>query len=124
MILKTECSTRLDLLKWIAISLLLLVGIIANNHFFNTAMPIRLLGWVFLISVVLGIAFKTRWGLQAWNFTQEARTEIRKVVWPTRQETTHTTMIVIAMVIIAGLFLWGVDSLFLLLMSILTGQRG
>lgn len=124
MISKTENSIQLDIMKWVAISLLLLAGIIANIHFSNIAMPVRLLGWLFLIFIVFGIAFKTRLGFKAWGFTQEARTEIRKVVWPTRQETTHTTIIVIVMVVVAGLFLWGIDSLFLWLISMLTGQRG
>jgi preprotein translocase subunit SecE len=46
-----------------------------------------------------------------WRWLKEARTEIRKVVWPTRQETTQTTLIVVAVVLVMALVLWGLDSL-------------
>jgi len=42
----------------------------------------------------------------------ESRTEIRRVIWPSRVETTQTTLIVIVAITIAGLILWGLDSLF------------
>ena len=36
--------------------------------------------------------------------------EVRKVVWPNRQETTQTTMIVVFTVIVVAFILWGLDS--------------
>jgi preprotein translocase subunit SecE len=45
-------------------------------------------------------------------FLQESRKELRKVVWPTRKETTQTTMLIAAITVIVGLALWGMDSLF------------
>ena len=50
--------------------------------------------------------------------------ELRKVVWPTRQETIQTTLIVVAMVVVAALILWGLDKVFFWLVAWLTGQRG
>ncbi|MBP5143215.1 preprotein translocase subunit SecE, partial [Pseudomonas chlororaphis] len=52
---------------------------------------------------------------------KEARTEIRKVVWPTRQETTQTTLIVVAVVLVMALLLWGLDSLLGWLVSLIVG---
>jgi preprotein translocase subunit SecE len=40
-----------------------------------------------------------------------ARTEIRKVVWPTRQETMQTSLLVLAVVVVVGFILWGLDTL-------------
>ncbi|HKJ87006.1 MAG TPA: preprotein translocase subunit SecE [Gammaproteobacteria bacterium] len=40
---------------------------------------------------------------------REARVELNRVVWPTRQETLQTTGVVIAMVLFVGAFLWVVD---------------
>ena len=49
-------------------------------------------------------------GKEVWDLAKEARVEVRKVVWPTRQETTETTLIVVAVVIFVALILWGLDS--------------
>ena len=51
-------------------------------------------------------------GKGALKLILESRTEIRRVIWPTRVETTQTTLIVIVAITIAGLILWGLDSLF------------
>lgn len=60
-----------------------------------------------------------------WNFlaslAKEARVEIRKVVWPSRQETTQTTLIVVAVVLVMALLLWGLDSLLGWLVSMIVG---
>jgi preprotein translocase subunit SecE len=53
---------------------------------------------------------QTEKGHAAWNLAKEARGEVRKVVWPTRQETTQTTLIVVAVVLFVSLVLWGLDS--------------
>ncbi|MFO6237257.1 preprotein translocase subunit SecE, partial [Pseudomonas aeruginosa] len=50
-----------------------------------------------------------------------ARVEIRKVVWPSRQETTQTTLIVVAVVLVMALLLWGLDSLLGWLVSMIVG---
>ena len=71
-----------------------------------------------MVSVVLGVALQTEKGAWAWNLAKEARVEIRKVVWPTTQETTQTTLIVVGVVIVVALILWGLDS------SLSWGVRG
>ena len=59
----------------------------------------------------------TNFGTNAIKLMRESRMEIRKVVWPTRMETTQTFMIVFAAIIILCLFFWGLESL----LSYLTG---
>lgn len=57
------------------------------------------------------VALSTAKGKAFFNLFKEAKTEIRKVVWPTRQETLQTTLMVVVVVLIVGLLLWGLDSL-------------
>ena len=116
-------SSQSDTLKWLVVAVLLVVAIIANAHFSSQPVALRLIGWLLLSSFLLFIIYNTERGKKTWSFIQEARTELRKVVWPSRQETVQTTLIVVAMVVIAGLFLWGIDSLLLWLVGLLAGQR-
>ena len=55
------------------------------------------------------------------QFIQQTRAEVSKVVWPTRQEGTQTTLIVVAFVIVAALILWGLDTLLGWLASLVIG---
>ncbi len=72
----------------------------------------RVLGVIVLLSISTGILLTTIEGKGALKLILESRTEIRRVIWPTRIETTQTTLIVIVAITIAGLILWGLDSLF------------
>ena len=67
------------------------------------------------------IALQTAKGQAFFGLLKDARTEIRKVVWPTRQETTQTTLIVVAVVLVMALLLWGLDSLLGWLVSTIVG---
>lgn len=59
--------------------------------------------------VALGIAATSAQGAALIEFSKGSRTELRKMVWPTRQETIQTTMIVLVMVIAIAIFLWLID---------------
>lgn len=107
-----------DFLKWITIAILLAGGVIVSGYFSSQPMVVRLLGWVALAVLAIFIAFQTVQGRKAWSFFLDARMELRKVTWPTRQETIQTTTLVVVMVGIAALFLWGVDTLLLWLVSL------
>jgi preprotein translocase subunit SecE len=117
-------GTRYDWLKWTVVIALIIAGIVANNYYNDQPWPLRLLGWLFLFAIAGAIALQTRLGKQALNFTRESRMELRKVFWPTRQETVQTTIFVVAMVVVLALVLWGVDSILMVLIGWLTGQRG
>ena len=62
-------------------------------------------------AVAILLALQTERGRAIWSLLKEARTEVRRVVWPTNQETTQTTLVVIAIVFVFALILWGLDSL-------------
>jgi preprotein translocase subunit SecE len=114
---------RYDGLKWTVVFLLLIGGIVANTHFDQVAWALRAAVGIVLVVLALLVAFQTAKGQVAWAFMKGARLELRKVVWPTRQETIQTTLVVVAMVVIAALILWGIDTLFFWLVGWVTGQR-
>ena len=126
MVLKAIEGPRstLDWLKWLIAVFLLVAGIVANYYYSAQPWPLRLLGWLFLLAIVTAIVLQTYQGKQALNFARESRMELRKVVWPTYQETVQTTLFVAAMVLVLGLILWGVDGILMWLIGWLTGQRG
>jgi len=113
-----------NVLKWIIIISLFVLGLAANYYYNAQPWPVRLLGWLALMAILVGIAYQTTEGKKAWHFLQESRMELRKVYWPTRQETIQTTLVVAAMVVFLSLVLWGVDSILVWLIGWLTGQRG
>ncbi len=59
--------------------------------------------------VAIGVAATSAQGAALIEFSKGSRTELRKMVWPTRQETIQTTMIVLVMVVIVAIFLWLID---------------
>lgn len=117
-------GSKLDTFKWIIAVVLLLAGVVASTYYAEQPLVYHVVGWLILGCVVVLIAFQTDQGKAAWEFLKEAQVELRKVVWPTRQETLQTTMVVILMVVVTALFLWGIDTLLLWLVSLLTGSRG
>ena len=73
--------------------------------------PAEALTALLVAAAVAGwVASTTERGGAFWQLIKGSRTEIRKVVWPTRQETTQTTLIVVVFVFIMALILWGIDS--------------
>ena len=68
------------------------------------------------------VAVQSTQGVQFWQFVQSSRIELRKVVWPTKDESWKLTGLVFVVVIIMSLFFWGLDSILLALTRHLTGQ--
>jgi preprotein translocase subunit SecE len=109
---KLETSTgRLDGLKWAAAILLLGGAIGAFYIYSDQLLLLRVIGLLAVSGIAAAILLQTEKGRQAREFAREARTEVRKVVWPTRKETLQVTALVIAMVSIAAVFLWLLDML-------------
>lgn len=117
-------STKLDWLKWSLVAVLFIAGLVANYYYHAQPWPIRLLGWLVLLCIMAAVLLQTYQGKQALNFARESRIELRKVYWPTRQETVQTTLVVVAMVVVLALILWGIDGILMWLIGWLTGQRG
>jgi preprotein translocase subunit SecE len=86
------------------------------------ALLYRVLALLAVMGVAVTISMRTTKGRATWDFLKDSRTEIRKVVWPTRAETMQTTLIVMLMVILVGIMLWIMDSFLLWAVKLLTGQ--
>ena len=114
-------KSPLDIIKWILAIAFLAAAVVGNYMYANEPLLYRVLGVVVLMLVGVGIAFTSSQGKNFWELLKGANIERRKVVWPTRQETTQTTMIVVVVVILMSLVLWGVDSLLSWLISLLLG---
>ena len=100
----------LDWAKWIVVTALVCGGIFGNWYFQDQSLLTRVLALLAVAAVAGLVALQTEKGRAVWVLAKEARTEIRRVVWPTRQETTQTTFIVVILVIIFSMILWGLDS--------------
>lgn len=104
-------NTALDVIKWVLVAALVVAVIGGNFYFGNEPLEFRVLGVVAGSLVAIGIALTTARGRNVNRLRKEAWTEVRKVVWPTRQETMQTTLVVIGVVLLVALILWGIDSL-------------
>lgn len=111
-------------IKWMIIAAILMGAVVANLHYAEVDAAYRAALGIVLGMVVLGIAYTTSQGRQVFSFAKQSRTEMRKVVWPTRQETVQTALVVVGMVVVTALILWGFDAFFMWLVGLITGQRG
>ena len=112
---------RFDVLKWIVVAAIVAVGVVGNQYFSAEPIIYRVLVLLVLGAGAAFVALQTAKGQAFFVLAKEARAEIRKVVWPTRQETTQTTLIVVAVVLVMALLLWGLDSLLGWLVSMIVG---
>ena len=114
-------ETRFDVLKWVVVVALVAVGVVGNQYFSAEPILYRVLALLALAAVAAVVALQTAKGQAFFVLAKEARAEIRKVVWPTRQETTQTTLIVVTVVLVMALLLWGLDTLLGWLVSLIVG---
>ena len=123
MMVSAEERTGLNWFLWAVVLLLIAVGVVLNHVYTDTVVfAVRLaIGIVYAIVVVL-LASMTAEGKRFWQFARDARIEARKVVWPTRQETIQTTLLVLVMVVATALILWGLDVFLMWAITKLTGQ--
>lgn len=122
--LEIQGNKNLDWIKWILVAVLIITGLIANYYYNTQPWPLRLLGWLLLLIVAAAIALQTSQGKHILIFARESRVELRKVYWPTRQDTMHMTFMVVVLVVLLALALWVVDSGLMWLIGWFTGQRG
>ena len=74
------------------------------------------------LAASLALAYQTVSGRALWGYVVGSRTELRKVVWPSRQESVQATLMIAVVVLIMALLLWGLDSLLLWGVEALTGR--
>jgi preprotein translocase subunit SecE len=105
-------------------TLLLLAGIVAFYWYDELALPFRIAMVIAGLAAGAGLAWFSWYGREFWQFALAARIELRKVVWPEREETIKTTYVVFIFAIVMGVFFWGLDWLLTLLTRLLSGQSG
>lgn len=121
-----QTSASLDKFKWLLVFVLFAFVVWGNFYFaepntvYQANLLVRVISIVVISVLALFLASTTQKGKSLILFAKESRTELRKVVWPSRKETTQTTLIVGVITVVVGLCLWGVDTLFIWAISILT----
>jgi preprotein translocase subunit SecE len=111
----------LDTVKLAVALVLVLAGIAAFYVYADASKLIRVLGLVGAVIVAIFVALQTAQGRTLAAFGSDVQVEVRKVVWPTRQETLQTTLAVLVVVVISAIFLWLLDMLLGALIHWLTG---
>jgi preprotein translocase subunit SecE len=115
-------GSGLDNLKLGAAILLLVGAIYAFYHFEEQLLVVRVLGLLAVAGIAVFIATQSSTGKSVLGFISGAQSEVRRVVWPTRAETTQTTLAVLVIVLIMGILLWLFDMVLLAAIQMLTGQ--
>ena len=119
---KTENqSNALDMFKWVVVFALLAGLVTANTMYGEISVLYRAIAAVVVVAVAGFIAASTLKGSTFLSFAKESRTEVRKVVWPTRQEANQTTLIVLAATLVMALILWGLDGIIVRVVGFITG---
>ncbi|MFP3019394.1 MAG: preprotein translocase subunit SecE [Arsenophonus sp.] len=118
-----ESRRGFDIAKWVLVIILLIIAIVGNYYFTEYNLALRVIEIVAITILAAAIALWTVKGKKILTFTREARVEMRKVIWPTKQETLQTTLIVSLVTIVMALILWGLDGILMRLVSFITGLR-
>jgi len=114
--------TIFDTAKLLLAVVILIGSIFGYYYFANESVLWRSIGVFVAFLVAVWVAFQSAQGRTLWAFIQGSRTELRKVVWPTREETIQTTIIVLVFATIMGVFFWLLDLSLLWFTSFVTGQ--
>jgi len=102
-------ANPLDTVKLILALGVLVGGLVAFHHYADAPKLARVGGIVAAVGVAAGLVALTDKGRLLIGFLRDAQIEVRKVVWPTRQETTQTTIVVMVVVELFAFLLWLLD---------------
>ena len=118
-IIKRHSNIPLTMLSLV----MLMIGIVMFYYFSEIRLFYRVLGMLVVIGMSIIILYQTDFGKTAYSYIIDSKVELKKVTWPTKQETTQTALGVIVIVIIIGLILWLLDMLFAWAIGNLYGIR-
>jgi preprotein translocase subunit SecE len=120
-----EKTSPRDNMLWAVGLLILLAGVVGFFHFSGEVMTlIRVLGLLAALGIALAVVGQTARGRMMFAFLRETDVERRKVVWPNRQETMQTTLMVLVITIIVAILLFFMDTLFGWIVRRLIGVAG
>lgn len=110
-----------DKIKLIGAAALGLIGLFAFYYFADQSLLMRTVGLLLVAALVVYLVYMTAKGKRTAAFFRDARTEVRKVIWPSRQDTVRTTITVFGIVLLVGIMLWLFDMLLSYLFKLITG---
>lgn len=116
-----QSNSGLDIVKWVIAIALLAGAVVANNMFEQESVLVRAIGVVAAVIIAGFFAATTTKGKTFIGFAKESNKEVRKVIWPTRQEATQTTLIIFAATVVIAVLLYFLDMGLRWLVSALTG---
>ena len=109
---------------WGLVFILLAAAVVGNSVFAEKSLLIRIVAVVIAFAAAAVTALQTIQGKALLTFSRESIKEVRKVVWPTRQETIQTTLIIFAFTVVMGLLLFLIDGALIWLVELITGMKG
>ena len=118
-----SASTK-DVALAILAVVVVLAGVVAFYWYDELALPFRVAMVAAGVAAGAGLMWFTWYGREFWQFAQAARIELRKVVWPEREETIKTTYVVFGFAVVMGLFFWLLDMGLTYMTRLLGGQTG
>lgn len=116
-------ASAFDTAKLVLAVGVIIAGIVGFYYFSAHALLYRVLGMLGVAGVAIALIYNTAMGGTIWEFLKESRMEVRKVIWPTRQETVQATLVVVALVFLVGLILWLLDMFLFWGITSVTGQK-
>jgi preprotein translocase subunit SecE len=119
-----ETPTLVDTAKLVLAAGLVVAGLFGYYYFGESSQLLRTVIVLIAIAGAALVGLQSLQGQWLWKFIQAARVELRKVVWPTREETIQTTIAVLVFAVIMGVFFWLLDLFLLYVTSKITGQGG
>jgi len=120
--LKQEAGTSLrDRLIWLVVAAAGAAAVYGNHHFGDQPLLYRVLALLIVAAGAMALALQTARGSALLELLKGANAERRRVVWPSRQERNQTTLVVLGFILVMALLLWGLDSLFGWLASLIMG---
>jgi preprotein translocase subunit SecE len=119
-----ESPTIVDTAKLVLAIGIVIASLVAYYYFGDASQLLRSLGVIVALGLGALVALQSMQGQALWKFIQAARVELRKVVWPTREETIQTTIAVFVFTLIMGMFFFLLDLFLAFVMTKVTGQGG
>ncbi|MEJ2609484.1 MAG: preprotein translocase subunit SecE [Candidatus Thiodiazotropha sp.] len=115
-------ASSLDTVKLI-LAVGIVVGAILGFYYLDAySQLLRVIGLLIVIGFAAFLIYQTAIGKTVWDFASASKMEVRKVVWPSRQETVQTTLVVFVMVLFMGIVLWLFDMMLGAILRALTGS--
>ena len=111
--MKSSTESKRNIFFWVLIVLLLVVGCAVNSYLDNVSGALRFVGWIVLLCVLIFFFSRTYSGKKFFQFLRLSRMEIRKVVYPKRQEVVRNTALIIFLVLSISVIMWLADLFFI-----------